>query len=410
MPVPCNVDYVFAVDLDERNQVRESFYDLPVIAESIEDGSEDNLFFVKGNQVITSFPVGNIDISYPYYECFRIQGGKLRLILEGKGRKTGLSQKDSKYDCTFDRTYSLDLSEDDQDELCEQIPGECPDSDSVEIDRRIEDRDGKKVITIDIDASDLEGFKYWEKLPKCIVDGIVENIDIVFEDITPTGSYAITPAGEIIHDGDSIYPGYQVFTGVTPSGTNLEVRIQKPDPLMVWHFTGGGIAEEKIVYRLQNLKKEIESECLRQFRGTVTEVATAGALTATAATVYSQMSFASPVSFLSAATGGFTPYSFRWDFGDGNTAAGPSPSNTYSAPGAYTVTLTATDNAAIPASFTTTNTILRCPAQCGVDGGICDKQAVCKINDWCNSAADCADEGIGPAGGQCSIFVNQCLG
>ncbi|MFB6176563.1 MAG: PKD domain-containing protein [Halobaculum sp.] len=36
--------------------------------------------------------------------------------------------------------------------------------------------------------------------------------------------------------------------------------------------------------------------------------------------------------------------SYEWDFGDGNTASGPTPSHTYSSAGSYTVTLTVTDD------------------------------------------------------------------
>ncbi len=49
------------------------------------------------------------------------------------------------------------------------------------------------------------------------------------------------------------------------------------------------------------------------------------------------------VSFTGTASGGTTPYTFSWSFGDGATATGQSPSHTYSSAGTYTVTLTVTD-------------------------------------------------------------------
>ena len=56
-----------------------------------------------------------------------------------------------------------------------------------------------------------------------------------------------------------------------------------------------------------------------------------------------------------AATGGTTPYSYSWDFGDGNTS-GPltaaALSHTYSLPGSFTATLTATDAVGKTASDT----------------------------------------------------------
>jgi PKD repeat protein len=51
-----------------------------------------------------------------------------------------------------------------------------------------------------------------------------------------------------------------------------------------------------------------------------------------------------PTSFNDAASiGNSTIVNWHWDFGDGNTASGPSPSHTYAAPGYYNVTLTITN-------------------------------------------------------------------
>jgi len=51
------------------------------------------------------------------------------------------------------------------------------------------------------------------------------------------------------------------------------------------------------------------------------------------------------VFFSNQVSGGFAPYSFEWDFGDGNTSTGEStPSHTYRSPGSYTVSLKITDD------------------------------------------------------------------
>ena len=42
--------------------------------------------------------------------------------------------------------------------------------------------------------------------------------------------------------------------------------------------------------------------------------------------------------------GGFAPYSFEWDFGDGDTSTSERPNHAYQSPGNYTVSLTITDD------------------------------------------------------------------
>jgi PKD repeat protein len=51
----------------------------------------------------------------------------------------------------------------------------------------------------------------------------------------------------------------------------------------------------------------------------------------------------STVNFNASATDPYGHLSFAWDFGDGETGNGPSPSHEYTAPGKYTVTMTPTD-------------------------------------------------------------------
>ena len=53
------------------------------------------------------------------------------------------------------------------------------------------------------------------------------------------------------------------------------------------------------------------------------------------------------------ALGGTAPYTFRWDFGDGQQATGQNVRHTYENPGSYTATLTVTDATGQTASDTT---------------------------------------------------------
>jgi molybdopterin converting factor small subunit len=52
----------------------------------------------------------------------------------------------------------------------------------------------------------------------------------------------------------------------------------------------------------------------------------------------------SSVQFFPNITGGFSPYSYEWDFGDGETSLESSPAHAYSSDGTYTVTLKVTDD------------------------------------------------------------------
>jgi outer membrane protein assembly factor BamB len=51
-----------------------------------------------------------------------------------------------------------------------------------------------------------------------------------------------------------------------------------------------------------------------------------------------------PVQFTGNGNGGYKPYTYHWDFGDGETSEEQNPTHTYTTPDNYTVTLTVTDN------------------------------------------------------------------
>jgi len=56
-----------------------------------------------------------------------------------------------------------------------------------------------------------------------------------------------------------------------------------------------------------------------------------------------------PVSFRATATGGTSPYTFNWTFGDGASATGGTPTHTYSSQGSYNATLTTKDSSGLTA-------------------------------------------------------------
>jgi phage baseplate assembly protein gpV len=64
------------------------------------------------------------------------------------------------------------------------------------------------------------------------------------------------------------------------------------------------------------------------------------------------------IAFTGFASGGTTPYTWAWDFGDGATATVQNPTHAYTTAGTYTATLTVTDAASNTATDTATVTVL----------------------------------------------------
>ncbi len=63
------------------------------------------------------------------------------------------------------------------------------------------------------------------------------------------------------------------------------------------------------------------------------------------------------VTFTASASGGTSPYSFTWSFGDGSTGTGSSVTHIYSSAGAYTVTLTVKDSGSPQQTVTSQKTV-----------------------------------------------------
>ncbi|MBI2647580.1 hypothetical protein HYW99_03825 [Candidatus Woesearchaeota archaeon] len=89
--VPCRADQVYFFDISE-NIEYDSFRDIPIMMDSLKSKANDNIFLVKGNEVITSFNVGNIKLSYPHYICFVPLSEKISFFVEGAGRYVKLTE------------------------------------------------------------------------------------------------------------------------------------------------------------------------------------------------------------------------------------------------------------------------------------------------------------------------------
>jgi len=72
------------------------------------------------------------------------------------------------------------------------------------------------------------------------------------------------------------------------------------------------------------------------------------------------------VSFTSTVSGGLSPYSYSWAFGDSGTSTQSSPSHTYSTSGTFTVTLTVTDSSSTPKTKSATTTVTVTTTSLGV--------------------------------------------
>ena len=70
----------------------------------------------------------------------------------------------------------------------------------------------------------------------------------------------------------------------------------------------------------------------------------AGPLTAAITANPSHVKVGHSVSFVCTATGGVSPYTYLWDFGDGTTGTGPIQSHSYSSIGTKIVVCTVTDS------------------------------------------------------------------
>ncbi len=69
------------------------------------------------------------------------------------------------------------------------------------------------------------------------------------------------------------------------------------------------------------------------------------------------------VNFTGSATGGTTPYTYSWNFGDGQTSSAQNPSHTYSSAGTYNAVLTVRDSRSVADTESVNITVTAAPSQ-----------------------------------------------
>ncbi len=86
--VPSGTDWVCFVDTSKRQELlKNPFLDKYIlIKESIASFSKENMFIIKGSEVVSSEYIGEICLDdYPYYICKETKNDLLNILLEGKG-------------------------------------------------------------------------------------------------------------------------------------------------------------------------------------------------------------------------------------------------------------------------------------------------------------------------------------
>lgn len=97
------------------------------------------------------------------------------------------------------------------------------------------------------------------------------------------------------------------------------------------------------------------------------------------------------VDFTSTVTGGVSPYTYLWDFGDGTTDTNANPSHTYDTAGTYAVTLTVTDSTA-PTPLTVTRNVATIRVQLGVTAAADPQCGTAPLNVCFSGGAEAGTE------------------
>ncbi|MEA2035983.1 MAG: hypothetical protein U9O94_00635 [Nanoarchaeota archaeon] len=99
-PVPCDIEKIYIFDLAQEidEDIKE---EQPIIYDSLESGSNYNVFFMRDGNLERSMYIPDIQLEYPSYRCFEIHGGGVKMYLEGYNGGTNIEHVDQRYNCGY---------------------------------------------------------------------------------------------------------------------------------------------------------------------------------------------------------------------------------------------------------------------------------------------------------------------
>ena len=246
---PCGTDEIYFIgkspDLNP-----EYFNDVPLIKESVQSSSGNNVFLMKEGRIKSAFHIDNLEIEYPSYKCLVPKFGKLSFFLEGTKNAAFMSAASDQPECTL----ILVDTEDGASILSENPDFECPyctsdhsameqAKDNAAIKRTFTYEDGKKKTKVEItirikDNIRLRKFVFIESLPKeCINDlttALNQNIDIKKEEATVT-----------IQDDPLIAWSFDEINGKKIISYRLNIELSEPCKKMLRGTSMAQIVEQE---------------------------------------------------------------------------------------------------------------------------------------------------------------------
>jgi hypothetical protein len=231
--LPCKVDKVVFVDSSIDKPIS-ALEDYPLINDALETGSA-NVFLFSEGLIKKSFSMPNIKAGFPYFACYRTGGNKMRVVLVSDENMARVMIKDPDADCTTDKPVSIELKEEDLEEIIEELEDEGLEIDEekviteeeCEILRSFEEKDGEVEVRITKGDCTEGSFVFFESIPKCAINSIADAI----------------AAGQLQLD----MPGWEAV---------------KDDPILKWTFNPA--EDDDYIYIL---KKLIEEGCRQDFKG-----------------------------------------------------------------------------------------------------------------------------------------------